>query len=1270
MTRHPHQTTRGTRRGAAPRGLRARFILATLAVTAAALLATLAGSAANPASGTLSVATPTLTYTGGPNLISNPSGQAGAVDCVNLPCDDYALTINVPAEYEDTHQVRIHVAWPIPAEDYDLQVTGIGSSGNVPGAPETVIGPAKSGTHTVRVIPFLVAGGTFTTTITLELKPPPPPGGGTATTGTSPRFENYTPPADSGLGTSAGEPSIGFGKPSLQFPGGRYMFVAGLETLRASFDDCASPAKATWEDVSSTTTSLATLDPILESDKDGTGRTFVSQLGPKTSFLAFTDDDGATWTPSQGAPINPGVDHQTIGVGPFDGQFPDGIGGYASAVYYASQDAAVAQLGISRDGGLTFGAAVPMYNLAQCAGLHGHVTVGPDGAVYVPNAACTPGAPGVAGGGAQGIVVSEDEGTTFSIRTVPGSNSSTSDPSLGVGRGDKVTGGRLYLGYEDAGRAKIAVSDDKGQTWKTPVDVGAPFGIKNMVFPQVVAGDDDRAAYMFIGTPASGDFQDTANFKGEWHMYISTTYDGGQTWTTVDTTPNDPVQLGSICAKGPSCGPDRNLLDFNDLKMDYEGRIVGAYADGCVGCTSPATSRGALATIVRQSGGKRLLAQFDPPENGKPLAPRVDSVTRTDGGVRLNWTAPDNGGSPITGYNVYRKTGAAGAYGLLITTSKTTYEDTTASAAVQYFYKVTALNANGEGPACGDFPVSAAPPVQSPCEVPGITIFTDPEGDGSLPVGTPVGANDILSVSVSEPFAVGDGKLVFTIRMRDLQSPLPPSNRWPVQFQAPNGKNYVVAMKTDAAGAVSFAYAEGTTGTNPTTPADPLSTYSPEGFITIVVPRSGVGSPAAGQQLTGFLMRQTAGAVTPDNAPDNLGPAGSYTIVGNPFCRPNNAPVAALKAMPTQGTEPLLVTLNASASTDPDKEAPADTIASYTFDFGDGSPTVTQAGATISHTYQAGNYRAEVRVTDSRGKQSVNVAGVNLEVSPSNLRPLAPTNLTGAASSTGQSVTLRWGDNANNEAGFKIERCQGSTCSNFQQVGTAGVNATGFTSAGLSPNSVYCFRVRAYNTTAGDSPYSNITKVDTTVRPAAPTALTGAANSTGQQVTLRWTDNANNEAGFKIERCQGSTCTNFQQVGTANAGATSFVSAGLSPNSVYCFRVRAHNKAGDSPYSNITKVDTTVRPAAPTALTGVSSSTGQQVTLRWTDNANNEAGFKIERCLGASCTNFQQVGTAGVNATAFVSGGLTSKTAYRFRVRAHNKAGDSGYSNVVGVTTK
>jgi hypothetical protein len=74
----------------------------------------------------------------------------------------------------------------------------------------------------------------------------------------------------------------------------------------------------------------------------------------------------------------------------------------------------------------------------------------------------------------------------------------------------------------------------------------------------------------------------------------------------------------------------------------------------------------------------------------------------------------------------------------------------------------------------------------------------------------------------------------------------------------------------------------------------------------------------------------------------------------------------------------LVVNFNASASSDPDA---GDTIASYTFDFGDGSAPVTQASATISHTYQSnGHFHATVSVSDNHGLVSSNVAGVEIEV--------------------------------------------------------------------------------------------------------------------------------------------------------------------------------------------------------------------------------------------------------------------------------------------------
>ena len=145
-------------------------------------------------------------------------------------------------------------------------------------------------------------------------------------------------------------------------------------------------------------------------------------------------------------------------------------------------------------------------------------------------------------------------------------------------------------------------------------NVGASQGIKNVVFPTTVAGDDNRAAMSFLGTTTPGNYQDAANFHGVWHLYTAFTYDGGQSWVTVDDTPTDPVQVGSICTAGTTCGNDRNLLDFIDATVDKQGRVLVAYADGCIGACvqSGPNSFSAYATIARQSSGKRLFARYDP----------------------------------------------------------------------------------------------------------------------------------------------------------------------------------------------------------------------------------------------------------------------------------------------------------------------------------------------------------------------------------------------------------------------------------------------------------------------------------------------------------------------------------------------------------------------------------------------------------------------------------------------------------------------------------
>lgn len=201
----------------------------------------------------------------------------------------------------------------------------------------------------------------------------------------------------------------------------------------------------------------------------------------------------------------------------------------------------------------------------------------------------------------------------------------------------------------------------------------------------------------------------------------------------------------------------------------------------------------------------------------------------------------------------------------------------------------------------------------------------------------------------------------------------------------------------------------------------------------------------------------------------------------------------------------------------------------------------------------------------------------------------------------------------------------------------------------------------------------NINAVPPPPAPAAPSDLV-AATASASQIDLTWVDASSNEDGFKIERCQGAGCSNFGQVATVGAGATSYSNTGLSASTTYSYRVRAFNGGGNSDFSNTASATTAdpppppPAPAAPSDLTA--NPAGQtQINLAWTDNAGSEDGFKIERCQGAGCANFGQIATVGANVTTYNNTGLSSGTTYSYRVRANNAGGDSDYSNTATATT-
>jgi hypothetical protein len=912
-----------------------RIFAAVILCLAGTWIAMLSFASDPPPDGTLTSTSGPLTYTAGPFFQPNAFGNTIAGECDPdpsdplVPCTIYRLRVSLPPSYvhanPNTH-LFVRIDWSVPAAVFDLYLwdaanwAGVTSFPN--GSPiaqsvqtattfqQVEVSPdaASSGNFVVQVSTTFPAGQSFTGKIwlgpaTAGHNPVQPPGNAS---GIAPRFQEYIPTDTNGapsssLGVFAGEPTIGV-NPKVNANKGGDLFYQGLyEILRTRFDDSTSPAKATWEfkDAPNGISNKATTDPILLSDP-ATGRLWAMQLAGGDSLTDISDDDGETWSPDISGGIGTGVDHEGMGVGPYP---TTGAGSliphpaYPNAVYYCSQQVATAYCARSDNGGLTYGPIVPIYDSAtsKCVGLHGHPKIAPDGTVYVPNKGCGLDTP-VLGQGLVNVVVSQDAGATWTIRAVPdstGSLLSKGDPSVGI---DKS--GTMYLAYQNLSNNHmyVAVSHDKGATFAPSVDVGALAGINYSVFPAATAGDTGRAAVAFFGSTYNGtntNYTDMS-FPGVWYLYIATTYDGGHTWFVANTTPDNPIQsFGGI----GNSGDNRNHYDFVDAQVDTQGRIIASNSIGCsAGCVNNGgpNTFSKLVGIVRQSGGRRMYAQFDPAEPARPAAPLLSGY-RTTQFVYLTWPDTDNNGSSITGYNLYRRIDSGTETRILSNTTQRQLSDRTDSAHT-YQYRVTAVNVVGEGPSSNTFAPTVgqnAPRPQLSCSLPG-QVYADRTGEGGTQPN-----NDIASFSIAEPHDM-PGKVVFVINNAQPSLVQNGNSLFYLYFDPPTGgKRYRLRYSANPQAPVNeIGTGKDNDFTNDPTPEtggefrnwtvistlEPGSGIQSDGSVRFIIDKTKLGIKT-GDVLLGVAVREdTAGSPSGVISADFAGGRQDYLVVGNDFC--------------------------------------------------------------------------------------------------------------------------------------------------------------------------------------------------------------------------------------------------------------------------------------------------------------------------------------------------------------------------------------------------
>lgn len=198
------------------------------------------------------------------------------------------------------------------------------------------------------------------------------------------------------------------------------------------------------------------------------------------------------------------------------------------------------------------------------------------------------------------------------------------------------------------------------------------------------------------------------------------------------------------------------------------------------------------------------------------------------------------------------------------------------------------------------------------------------------------------------------------------------------------------------------------------------------------------------------------------------------------------------------------------------------------------------------------------------------------------------------------------------------------------------------------------------------SKFSPVVSAATLAQTLAPTGLQLTVDGSNQ-ITASWTDTNGGLASYLVEKSLNGS--DWTTVATTATGATSQIVNALTADTLYHIGVTA--VIGGVFSTRVTAQATTDEeggtvPDDPTSLT-ITPATSTRANWAFTDNANNETGYKIERApdVAGSPGTYVEIDVIGGNQTSYSSNDQVAEGVYWGRVRAYNSFGNSGYSNAV-----
>ncbi len=667
-----------------------------------------------------------------------------------------------------------------------------------------------------------------------------------------------------------------------------------------------------------------------------------------------------------------------------------------------------------------------------------------------------------------------------------------------------------------------------------------------------------------------------------------------------------------------------------------------------------------------------------------PPAPTKLAAVAGSSQVTLTW----NAAASAAGYKIYRGTsaGAEATAPLASGITGTTYTDAAIVSGTTYYYKVTAANSVGEGPASNE--ASATPTAPTT-----VTLINYPTFTGATGLqlnGTATLSGSRLRLTDGGSYEAASAFYATKVSAQNF------TDSFQVQMTNPQADGFTVCLQAGAPTALganggSLGYqnipssvavkfdlfsniGEGVNSTGlymngaiPTTPAIDLT---PSGLnlhsgniLSIVLSYDGTtltvketdtvtGATATQTYLLNLAATVGSSQVYAGFTGGTGGLSVTTDILNWTYTVTNAVPTVLTTIAVTPATAAVTAgSTQAFSATGYDQYGTAlspQPVFAWSVDSG-GAGSINGSSGLFTAGSVSGT--ATVRATSGAisGLATVTITGP----------PSSPTGLTATAYSPNE-IDLAWTNTSSSQTGLKLIRTVGGVSTTFTLAGTA----TTYADTGLSPQTAYTYTLAAVGPGGTSAPAGPVSATTPNAPPTQASNLTATVLSP-TQIHLTWTDNSNNETGFNIYRKTG-TAGFFSLITTAPAspgvgGTVSYNDTGLIPGTYYEYHLKAVNAIGEA--GDFAGTNTTTWASAPTALTAVPGS--GQVTLSWTPPTGAVTSYTVTYGLASGA---ETTAVAGITGTSTTLTGLTLGKTYYFLVSAVNAGGTGPASNEASAT--